>query len=648
MLTGDSPGFNDATDYGRTINMAYVSDQFLKPTASGTFVWHIVAVILIVLGGIFAKTSHNSYKSILEQEFRMLESQAQIGDATISGALRGLNLVLQSAIDDIQAIPTLPPQHFKQRQLSLLTQFPEIETLFAVDSTGRINTAESIHHPDSTNLIRSFDASQREYFSFHRNAKPQDYYRTEISRPFNTVDNHHTITISRAIRNKNGEFKGVAVIALSPTYFDQVLKQVLSNDLLDAAAIHNRFGDIIYRFPNPEKHIGTNISESDAFKSYLNSEQHFTRYVGITKTDSTKRILVFSKIGNTDLDIGVSGQFYAVMTEWFSNVQMKLLSFVIIAFLCITLAVEIKQRLLAKHARDAAEQRFRAYFERSMVGMVTMSQEQSWIDFNPALCDILGYSANELSEKKWVQLSHPEDVPQERAQFDQLVAGHINEFVLDKRMIHSTGQIIFTYLAVRAVRKFDSSIDYIVVLINDITERKKAEQELERLAQTDALTGLYNRRHFMLLAEKEHARSVRYGGELSVLMMDIDHFKTVNDTYGHQTGDLVLQEFANICRASFRNIDAIGRLGGEEFAVVLPQTACQQAFEVGERLRQSVEACALLLPPNGQSLRFTVSIGVATLGQTSVNLETLLGLSDNALYESKHRGRNRVSVFGKT
>ena len=152
----------------------------------------------------------------------------------------------------------------------------------------------------------------------------------------------------------------------------------------------------------------------------------------------------------------------------------------------------------------------------------------------------------------------------------------------------------------------------------------------------------------MLLAEQEHSRSVRYGSELSVLMMDIDHFKTVNDTYGHQTGDLVLQEFANICRASFRNIDVIGRLGGEEFAVILPQTACQQAFETGERLRQSIEACALLLAPKGQSLHFTVSIGVATLGQTSVSLEMLLGFSDKALYESKHRGRNRVSVFGKT
>lgn len=147
----------------------------------------------------------------------------------------------------------------------------------------------------------------------------------------------------------------------------------------------------------------------------------------------------------------------------------------------------------------------------------------------------------------------------------------------------------------------------------------------------------------MALAEIELSRTLRYGGELSVLMIDIDHFKNVNDTHGHPTGDRVLQTLGRMFSDSFRTIDIVGRLGGEEFAAVLPQTGCAQAVEVAERLRQTIQATALPLA-EGLPLHFTVSIGVATLRDTTTNLDTLLGYSDVALYDAKHGGRNRVCV----
>ena len=191
---------------------------------------------------------------------------------------------------------------------------------------------------------------------------------------------------------------------------------------------------------------------------------------------------------------------------------------------------------------------------------------------------------------------------------------------------------------------FDRPKGILFGIVQDITERKKAEQELERLAQTDVLTGLANRRHFMMLAEQELSRTARYGGELSVLMLDIDHFKCINDTYGHQKGDLVIQLLGTVCRATLRDIDVVGRVGGEEFAIALPQTAGPQACEVAERLRQEIEAASVPLE-HGMPLRFTVSIGVATLPTKQTNLDTLLGLADKALYDAKNSGRNRVSEF---
>lgn len=195
------------------------------------------------------------------------------------------------------------------------------------------------------------------------------------------------------------------------------------------------------------------------------------------------------------------------------------------------------------------------------------------------------------------------------------------------------------------MRDANGQITGVLGVTRDITEHKKAQQELERLSQIDVLTGLSNRRYFMTLAEQELARAQRYGGALSVFMMDLDHFKVVNDTYGHQTGDLVLQKLGSLCREALREFDSVGRLGGEEFAVVLPQTDGRRALEVAERLRQAVARTEMALE-RGLPLHFTLSIGVTTLVGGSANIDTLLGQADSALYEAKRSGRNRVCVYG--
>jgi diguanylate cyclase (GGDEF)-like protein len=145
----------------------------------------------------------------------------------------------------------------------------------------------------------------------------------------------------------------------------------------------------------------------------------------------------------------------------------------------------------------------------------------------------------------------------------------------------------------------------------------------------------------MQQAELELRRVVRYGGTLSIFMMDVDHFKKINDTHGHKVGDLVLQKLAEICRDTLRMVDIIGRVGGEEFAILLPETTEQEAIRVAERLRQAIANAKIPLG-HGLPLSITVSIGITSLMSKDDNIDVLLSFADKALYEAKNAGRNRI------
>lgn len=183
------------------------------------------------------------------------------------------------------------------------------------------------------------------------------------------------------------------------------------------------------------------------------------------------------------------------------------------------------------------------------------------------------------------------------------------------------------------------------IIVEDITERKQLQMELERQARTDYLTGLINRRYFIDHCQQELTRTLRYGHPLSLLMLDIDHFKKVNDTYGHLAGDQVLQALAACCQAQLREVDIAGRIGGEEFTILLPETDAGEACEVAERLRQMLADLGVA-QSDGPPIRFTVSIGVACVGAATNTIDQLLQHADEALYQAKNNGRNRVCLFG--
>jgi|YNPNPStandDraft_1061719.scaffolds.fasta_scaffold00383_15 diguanylate cyclase (GGDEF)-like protein len=174
-------------------------------------------------------------------------------------------------------------------------------------------------------------------------------------------------------------------------------------------------------------------------------------------------------------------------------------------------------------------------------------------------------------------------------------------------------------------------------------ERAYLFERLQELATMDSLTGLSNRRHFFEMAEQAFERARRYRGLLSALMLDVDHFKKVNDLYGHSVGDQVLQEVGRLCRQNMRRVDIIGRYGGEEIAFVMPETGIEEARVAAERLRQMIEKYSF--ETQAGALSVTVSIGVAGLREEDSALHFLLDRADQALYQAKQGGRNRVAVY---
>lgn len=177
----------------------------------------------------------------------------------------------------------------------------------------------------------------------------------------------------------------------------------------------------------------------------------------------------------------------------------------------------------------------------------------------------------------------------------------------------------------------------------NVSELAEEAEALERLACSDGLTGLNNRRHFLVLANNEWARFQRYKRPLGLLMTDIDKFKSVNDTYGHDVGDEVIKAVAGILQASKRTTDIVGRLGGEEFAMVLPEATLDSAILAAERFRHLVANRVILA--GDQRVPITISLGVASADEQTTGIEEMLKQSDLALYEAKHTGRNRVCRF---
>ncbi len=257
----------------------------------------------------------------------------------------------------------------------------------------------------------------------------------------------------------------------------------------------------------------------------------------------------------------------------------------------------------------------------------------------PNCIRITGYSPEEYEENSllWYQMIYEEDKNAVLEQASKVVSGKPAPF-LEHRIIHKDGSI--RWVRNTPVLRYNEHGQFIGYdgLISDITERKMIEEKLVELAERDPLTNIYNRRKFYNFLEDEIERSKRYKRPLSLIMFDIDYFKKVNDTYGHNVGDRVLIMIADIVAANIRRIDVFGRLGGEEFGILVSDTAIEGSKALAEKVKGKIESHNFDVAG-----KVTISIGVTEYKDDDTS-DSFLKRVDDALYMAKDKGRNRVEV----
>ena len=305
------------------------------------------------------------------------------------------------------------------------------------------------------------------------------------------------------------------------------------------------------------------------------------------------------------------------------------------------ISTDITQQKQKEAELQESVERFRAVFDAAAIGMALVALDGRFMQVNDALCQIVGYDSEALTRLTYQDITHPDDLKADQMLVQELIDGKRDHYHLEKRYIHRDGHSIWILLSGAKVTDAAGRLLYFIAQIQDISRQKALIEALEIQARHDSLTGLYNRRHFLSLCEAELSRAARYRVPLSMLMLDIDHFKKVNDAHGHKAGDLVLVQLADIMRGTLRNVDVIGRYGGEEFAVMLPETDRMMALEVAERLRQEVAAAKFALD-GGAPIEVTISIGISSCDDAQIHIDKLINAADQALYVAKNSGRNRV------
>lgn len=320
----------------------------------------------------------------------------------------------------------------------------------------------------------------------------------------------------------------------------------------------------------------------------------------------------------------------------------------LLLFTLVFISWMLAERKVSTNVERAREQQnaqeIAALYDQAPCGYHSFDTHGRILRMNLTQLGWLGYSRHEVQNRLCLtDLLTPASAVHFKKLFPRLqVSGQLRDIALN--MVRKDGSILPVLLNATAEMSPQGEFLFSRTVCIDMTEIQRLQQALERRANTDSLTGLCNRRHFFELGVRELSHATRQQRPVAVCMLDIDHFKQVNDTYGHAAGDTVLMALAHSLLQQLRDTDILARLGGEEFAILLPDTPLQAAQEIAERLRSKLAALSVPLDNQKPPLHFTVSIGVALRHSSNATLEDLLRSADVALYAAKTAGRNRVCV----
>lgn len=500
--------------------------------------------------------------------------------------------------------------------------FPGLE-LLVLDPEGHVAVATEV---DTRNRVQGL-SELAAYFRDHSDA-------TALVRYARNGRNDHALMASRAHRSPEGKLLAV-IVALQPT---RLLSEILSAPQLGpgrAVTLADDNGILVARDPVPD--LVRFGQQMNPFTGAPRPSSHAGSYHAVSEIDRVDRLWIRRELpyswapGKMVLLVGTSTNDY--LMSWRQSALLNL-------FVGITLLIGWTWSLYVFRNFGRSRSQLLAtvdlmhkVMESTPVPVVVVSQaERSVVMSNGAMLNLFGALATVGQPMHQI---FGDDKVLERLRYSQLSRTEV-ELVSRKGSIHA--EIHGTNLG-----DLGKPLGrcWLIVLV-DVSERIKREQHLQQEATTDVLTGLFNRRHFMSLAEQAFATPRESDQPLSVLAMDLDHFKKVNDEHGHDVGDFVLTTVSNVFKGVLRDSDVAARIGGEEFAALLPRSDSSQAALVGERIRRAIASTPILLP-NSRVLTTTVSIGVSAVQPDDLDLTAALKRADKALYLAKKGGRNRVA-----
>ncbi|MCX4188869.1 CHASE domain-containing protein [Methylophaga sp. OBS3] len=305
---------------------------------------------------------------------------------------------------------------------------------------------------------------------------------------------------------------------------------------------------------------------------------------------------------------------------------------------------DITWRKEAEITLQMSEERFRNAFDTAAIGMALVDLDGRWLEVNDALCNMLGYSESEVLKLTFMDVTHPDDLDLDQQYVEKLIDSELDHYQMEKRYICKDGQILDALLSVSVVHDEHGKVKHFVSQMQDITARKNERERMRLMAFYDALTGLPNRRLFDERISHAVLSARRNQNCLALMYIDVDHFKQINDSYGHDIGDEVIKTVAKLMHNELRASDTLARFGGDEFVVLLTDVMDKDSvMKVAENLRAPFSEPLTI---GEQNIRVTLSIGIAIWSaETDENIASFMKKADIALYEVKAKGRNDVAIY---
>jgi diguanylate cyclase (GGDEF)-like protein/PAS domain S-box-containing protein len=629
------------------------------PITNRTFAaqWLLLLATLLALGGMMAWNLYSEHSAIDATERARLSNQAEIIDKNLGFQLFAISHALDAVRDDLVFLKSQKDSStlIERRLKSMRDAMPGVQTMFVLDADGT-----SIASSNSTIVGQSF--SQREHFLAAR--KNNDPESLHVSPPFKTSFGVISLSLSKAIVGNDGQFSGMIAAIVDPDYFNTLLDSVRYTPDVWSSLAHSD-GQLFLMMPHRPEIQGMSLDKPGSFRNrHLESQQIATVMTGTVYATGEDRMLALRTIqpSNVRLDktlhVGVARDLKIIFSTWRKSAfrQGGLFGLVVLTASSglffyqrrrkaydrvIAIQVQERQETEARNAIAATA------FEAQQ-GMSITDAHGTILQVNASLAKLTGYAAEELVGKTpRILKSGRQDAAFYAAMWKSILS--VGSWQGEVWNRHKNGEIYPAWLNISAVKNAECAITHFVGAWTDLGAHKAAEQRIENLAFYDPLTGLPNRALLMdrLAHALESARRLHHKG--AVMLIDLDNFKTLNDTLGHEQGDRLIQQVAPRLRSFIRGSDTVARIGGDKFIVLL-EDLTQDSEDVANQAKAQGDQILELLRQSyvfeGSTHHSSASIGIVLFdGTHDETIDDLLKQVDLAMYQAKAAGRDTLRFF---